>query len=182
MSQFGTCDGGCGEQRLELVPAAECDGLAAIASSARARAEAFGAVTEELASRKPGAHEWEPAYRSLQDAARIALSGYPVLETRDVELDEPMESATTWWCEACGGIDAPRPCLGICIWRAVEWVSGASYLEQRACTLAECDVERRLRGLVRRIASVTPRAGQWERCWRALEAEAREMSALIGPR
>jgi hypothetical protein len=48
-------------------------------------------------------------------------------------------------------------------------------LEQRAGTLAERDTERRLRALVRRVASVTPRAGQWERGWRALEAHAQEL-------
>jgi hypothetical protein len=65
MSRFGTCDGGCGEQKLELVPAVQHDTLAALASSARVHADAFGAVAEEIASRQPAADEWEPAYRSL---------------------------------------------------------------------------------------------------------------------
>ena len=87
----------------------------------------------------------------------------------------PLECATVWWCAECGGIDAPQPCLGICVWRRVEWVNVTSYLEQRAAAHAERDTERRLRALVRRIASVTPRAGHWERGWRALEAQAQEV-------
>jgi hypothetical protein len=174
MGRFGACDGGCGEQKLELVPAGQYDVLAASASSVRVRAEAFGAVAEELASRQPGAEEWEPAYRSVQDASRITLRRFPEADPPGVDWDEPIEFATAWWCAGCGGIDAPQPCLGICVWRDVEWVNRTRYLEERARTLAERDAERRLRGLVRRVASVTPRAGQWERSWRAIEAQARE--------
>ena len=175
MGRFGTCDGGCGEQKLELVPAVQYDVLAALASSARVRAEAFGAVVEELALRQPGAEEWERAYRSVQDVARIALRGYPEVDAEDVNWDEQVEFATTWWCAGCGGIDAPQPCLGICVWRSVEWVNGIRYLEQRAGALVERDTEQSLRGLVRRVAFVTPRAGQWERGWRALEPRAQSM-------
>jgi hypothetical protein len=139
MVRFGTCDGGCGEQKLELVAAVQYDTLAALASSARVRTDAFGAVVQELVSRQPGANEWEPAYQSVQDIARIALHRYPEVDAKGVDWDEPIEFATTWWCAACGGIDAPQPCLGICVWRAVEWVNGAGYLEQRAGALAQRD-------------------------------------------
>jgi hypothetical protein len=156
------------------VPAVQYDVLAAFAFSAHVRGEAFGTVVEELASRQPGAEEWEPAYRSLQDVARIALRRYPEVDTEDVDWDEPFEFATTWWCAGCGGIDAPQPCLGICVWRSVEWVNRIRYLEERTGALLERDTEQHLRGLVRRVASVTPRAGQWEPSWRALAAQARE--------
>jgi hypothetical protein len=95
MGRFGTCDGGCLEQKLELVPAVQYDVLAASASSARVRAEAFGAVAEELASRQPGSEEWEPAYRSVQDISRISLGRYPEVDSRGVDWDEPIEFATT---------------------------------------------------------------------------------------
>jgi hypothetical protein len=177
MSQFGTCAGGCGEQKLELVPAGQHDRVAGLASSAHLRAEAFGAVAQELASRQPGAEEWETAYRSLQDVARITLRRYPELDALDVDSDEPVEFATTWWCAECGGIDAPQPCLGICVWRPVEWVNRTIYLQETEVALAERDTERRYRKLARRVASVTPRDGQWERGWRALEAQAHKIQA-----
>jgi hypothetical protein len=173
MRRFGTCDGACGERKLELVPAVQYDVLAALGSSVRVRSEAFVAVAEELASHPPGAAECEAAYRSLQDAARITLRRHPEIDAHHVDWDEPVEIATTWWCAVCGGIDAPQPCLGICVWRPVEWVNSTRYSEERACALAQLDTERRLRRLLRRIAFVTPRAGQWERCWRLLEAHAR---------
>jgi len=98
MGRFGTCDRGCGEQKLELVPAVQCDMLAALACSFRVGAEAFGAVAEELALRQPSAEEWEPAYRSLQNIARITLRRYPEVDAQDIDWDEPVEFATTWWC------------------------------------------------------------------------------------
>jgi hypothetical protein len=175
MGRAGTCDGGCGEQKLELVPAGQYDALAARGLSAHVRAEAFRAVVEELALRQPGGKGWERAYRALQDAARITLRRYPDVGAQDVAWDEPVEFATTWWCAGCGGIDAPQPCLGVCIWRTVEWVNSLTYLKERAGALAERDAEQRLRGLVRRIACLTPRAGQWERGWRALQAQSQAM-------
>lgn len=181
MAQFGTCAGGCGEQRLELVPAGEYDRVAALASSAHLRAEALGAVAEGLVSRQPRAEEWEAAYRSLQEVAQTTLRRYPELEPLDIDWDEPVEFATTWWCAECGGIDAPQPCLGVCVWRPIEWVNRTTYLEETQIALAERDAERRYRKLARRVASVTPRAGQWERGWRALEAQAHEIQACQRP-
>ena len=52
-----------------------------------------------------------------------------------------------------------------------------TYLEEREVALAKRDTERQYRKLVRSAASVTPRAGQWERGWRALETQARKIQA-----
>ncbi len=46
MSEFGTCDTGCSEQKLELVRAAVHDSSAVLGSSTHARAEAFRSVAE----------------------------------------------------------------------------------------------------------------------------------------
>lgn len=173
MSQFGTCERGCTEQKLELVPAGQYDRLTALAADARLRAQAFRLVAETLATRHPGAHECENAYRSIQQAARIALRRYQNDHAQDQDCDEAAEVATTWWCAGCGGIDAPQPCLGICIWRRVEWVNAARYEHERTRALAERETEQRLRLLLRLVASVTPRDGQWQPGWSALAARAR---------
>jgi hypothetical protein len=174
MAQFGTCDSGCSEQKLELVRAAAHDSLAALASSADARAGAFRSVAEELAWHQPAGEDRQDAYRALQDKARATLHRHPSVDGQDVELEEPAEPATTWWCAECGGIDAPHPCLGICVWRPVEWVNRVVYAYQRKRVLAERERELRLRRLLRRVASVTPREGQWERGWRVLQADGQE--------
>lgn len=173
MSQFGTCATGCTEQKLELVRAAVCDWLAEIESSTRECAEAFGAVAEQLVHAPPVKDDWERAYRSVQDAARGALRRDRELAAPDID-PAPVEPATTWWCARCGGLDAPQPCLGICVWRTIEWVNQATYAHQHDRALAEQDRARRLRHLVRRIATITARPGQWERGWRALQTQARQ--------
>jgi hypothetical protein len=124
MGQVGTCETGCSDQsehKLELVRAAAYDSLATFRSGARARTEAFRAVAKKLASQQPTPNGWEAAYRSVQEDARAALRANPDLGRRDIDWEEPAEPAITWWCPACGGIDAPQPCLGVCIWRPVEW-------------------------------------------------------------
>ena len=170
MSRPGTCELGCGEElRLDLVAAAAHDELDAYATAARARAAAFRAVAERLAREPPGPGGSEVAYRSVQEAARATLRAHP--DPGEPET-EAAAVATTWWCPRCGGVDAPQPCLGICVWRPFEWVPADRYDDARARAGAARHEERRLRALLRRTASITPRAGEWERTWRALAADA----------
>lgn len=173
MATFGTCEGGCREQRRDLVRAAAAESVSGIASDAHVRADALRAIAEQLATVQPALGEWEAAYRVLQQSARLALQQHPRPDSNDSALDEPAAVATTWWCPKCGGIDAPQPCLGICIWRPIDWVDKDVYEHERERALAEDQAERRLRQLLRRIVAVTPRSGHWERGWRALQQEAR---------
>jgi hypothetical protein len=87
------------------------------------------------------------------------------------------DTVTGWWCAQCGNVDMPQPCLGICIWRPAAWVNLASY--ERQLRLAEPGLRaaRSLSGFLGRVATVTPRAGQWQRNWGALQAQAR--AALV---
>ncbi|HEY2650492.1 MAG TPA: hypothetical protein VGI50_01135 [Solirubrobacteraceae bacterium] len=81
------------------------------------------------------------------------------------------------------GIDAPPPCSGICVWREVEWVDHYAYKRCRERVLSVLEAERRVRGVLFRLAWVRPREGEWERSWAALQAEAREafrMSTAAG--
>jgi hypothetical protein len=174
MSRLGTCDSGCSEEKLELVRAVDFEGLTGLASGAHVRAEAFRAVAKELASGLSGPADWEATYRSVQCAARATLRRYPEFDGHGEGWDEPAEGATTWWCAACGGIDAPQPCLGICIWRPIDWVNAKLCGQERTRALVEREMEVCLRLPLRRAASVTPREGHWERGYRVLQAEARE--------
>lgn len=75
-----------------------------------------------------------------------------------------------WQCVGCGRIDHPAPCVGICEDRKVEMV----YAGDHAQALSRIDV---LEEIVRRIATVTPTAGQWEGSYRALQEGARRALA-----
>jgi len=169
----GTCDAACREQPIEVVPAAAYDELAATHSRIRACADAFRTVAEAFATRRPTAAEYESAYRSVRDQARVTLHRFPEPLGQDDALRKAAEPTEAWWCAECGGVDGPRACLEFCIWRLVEWVSAASYRRERECALSDSVEERRLRALLHRVSSVTPREDQWQTCWQALQTEAR---------
>jgi len=158
----GTCELGCGaEERFELVPAEEHDELAAWTQACHARTEALRAAVLPLTAQPP--IDVERAYCALQRAVRAVLHEHP-----PVALPERAPVSTTWRCPDCGGVDAPQPCIGVCVWRPVEWVAAARYDEARADAEHAFAGEAALREVARRTATVTPRAGQWEPGWEAL--------------
>jgi hypothetical protein len=92
---------------------------------------------------------------------------------RDNELLSPAESVIVWRCQDCGGVDAPQPCIDVCIWGPADWVDAGSYESGRSRAAVDREVEQSLAGLLRRFASATPREGQWERSGRAFQSQAR---------
>jgi hypothetical protein len=87
---------------------------------------------------------------------------------------------TAWQCIGCGRIEGPQPCIGVCQDRKVEFV----YAPEHDETLAELA---RVRGemqaltvLIRQLAHTTPREGEWERTYRALQARARRALESLG--
>jgi hypothetical protein len=74
-----------------------------------------------------------------------------------------VETFKVWQCVGCGRIDHPQPCVGICQDRKVEMVYAADHAQSVAA----------LEAILRRIAFTTPRPGEWEPAWRALQADAR---------
>ena len=174
MRQYESCEGACSERKLELVNGDDYDELTAAAASCRVRVQGLWAVVEELARREPGPDEWRVAYEALQRSARSALRrSRPASGGRD---DDPLSSAETvivWRCQDCGGVDAPQPCIDVCIWRPADWVDATSYESKRSRAAFDREVEQSLAGLLRRLAFATPRDGQWERSWRAVQSQAR---------
>ncbi len=174
MRQYESCEGACSERRLELVSGGDYDELTAGAAACRVRIEELWAVVGELARAEPGPGEWRAAYEALQQSARSVLRrSAPAAGGRDDELLSPAEPVIVWRCQDCGGVDAPQPCIDVCIWGLADWVDAASYESQRSRAAVDHEVEQSLAGLLRRFAFATPRDGQWERSWRALQSQAR---------
>lgn len=73
-----------------------------------------------------------------------------------------------WECIGCGRIEAPQPCLGICQDRAVELVRADDYQALQADNA-------QMRELILRLARTSPRDGQWQAGYRALQARASEL-------
>ncbi len=81
-----------------------------------------------------------------------------------------LERIKAWQCIGCGRVEAPQTCIGVCEDRRVEFVRA-----EEADALAERIAQ--LEKFVRQLASITPRQGEWERSYRALQARARELLA-----
>lgn len=89
------------------------------------------------------------------------------------------ERMTAWQCIGCGRIEGPRPCIGVCQDRKVDFVYASDLDEALAqLALARRQVET-LAVLVRQIAHTTPREGEWERTWRALQVRARRSLEVL---
>lgn len=179
MSELGGCLAGCAELKLDLVPADEFDRLASERARMRGALQAFGAIADQLAAGDSAAGDVERAYRSVQAEARAALRDHPESGDDDASWTRPVEPTASWWCPECDGLDAPQPCIGVCIKRPAEWVNHDVYERERKQALDGLEIERRLRRLVRHVAFVTPRAGQWERGWRVARAEALDCAEML---
>ncbi len=89
------------------------------------------------------------------------------------------EYVKAWQCIGCGRIEAPQTCIGVCQDRKVQFV----YAREHDEALAQArQAEQRadiLKALVRQLAHTTPRAGEWEQCYRALQNQARRTMATL---
>jgi hypothetical protein len=123
--------------------------------------------------------------------ARTPLS-YVDAEKRPLRMTEPIPA---WQCIGCGRIEAPQTCIGVCQDRRVELVYASEHAETEAelaavrsaleaaerardATLAKLATTVRERdaldAVTRRLAFSRPRSGEWERSYRALQAQARD--------
>ena len=177
MRKDQTCEVPCAERRVELVSAGDYDRLAVAATACRARVRGLRAVAGDLAGAKQADGEREAAYRALQQSARSALRRFSPPPGHPDDLFSPVSAVVVWRCPDCGGLDAPQPCIGVCIWRSAQWVDAARYEAERARARADRKAERSLVGLLRVLAFTTPRPGRWERHWHALQARARHALA-----
>jgi hypothetical protein len=89
----------------------------------------------------------------------------------DVGVTEPVSA---WQCIGCGRIEAPQTCIGVCQDRRVEFVYASHLREAEAALEATRTELDRLHALVHRLAFSRPREGEWERSYRALQAQARD--------
>lgn len=81
-----------------------------------------------------------------------------------------------WQCIGCGKIEAPQNCIGVCEDRRVEFVYASEHEEALAHARRQMES---LMALVRKLARTTPRDGEWERSYRALQQQARKTLATI---
>ncbi len=83
-----------------------------------------------------------------------------------------VERVKAWQCIGCGRIEAPQTCVGVCQYGKIEMVYAGEHEEAMAKLRAQSE---RFEALARRIAGITPRAGECERTWKALQEDARRL-------
>jgi hypothetical protein len=94
-------------------------------------------------------------------------------------MDLEIARIKVWQCVGCGRIDDPRPCVGICRDEKRTYVPA----EDHDAVIAALEGEvAALRRIVREIAGVTPRAGEFESTYRALQRRARGTLEAFAPR
>lgn len=79
-----------------------------------------------------------------------------------------------WECIGCGRLEASAACVGICQDRKVELVHASRYEELQAEASRLRERMTALEAVVRQIAVVTPRTGECERSWQAIQQRARQ--------
>ncbi len=181
MSLPGRCPGSCSaERKLELVPAADYDTLRDARAATDAENTAMAAATRRLLDDIVAHGGDRDAYRSVGAEARAVLRGVtaapPTNQGRDTEV------VTSWWCARCGGIDAPQPCIDVCIHRPAEWVNADVWRAEREAAVACAAFHDRLFGVLRLLAFTAPREGTEPRHWEALSAQAALALAVDGIR
>ena len=155
------CLGTCVDRRLELVRAGEHAAAVTALAGLERSCDDLRTLVERLARVAPAEDEWEP----LRARARGALRGADELSPADV--------VTAWACDSCGRIEAPQPCIGVCIRPETAMVPAAEHqavLDRAAVARSE---RGRLAPPVRQLAWSTPRAGRFQDAARALQAAAR---------
>lgn len=159
-SRAGDCEEGCSEVPLDLVEAAELVPLWERRAAIEQRSDALQRVAEEFAADPQGA--WDRAREAGHDALKLVVPPQP-----------PAASViAAWGCPSCGRVDAPQPCLDVCIRRPVEMADAAEYRELVADLAAAAARERALAEVVRLIVHVQPRADALERSRDALQDRA----------
>jgi hypothetical protein len=161
-SRGGECPDGCADVALDLVDVVDLADAAERAEALEARVAALRELALTVAGDAPFA--WAEVHERAQEAIRL-----PVPPEPDIAVIE------AWGCPRCGRIDAPQPCLGVCVRRPGAVADASEYrrFAERSEQLAPDDGA--LTGLARLLATVTPRPGHEESTVMTVRARARDL-------
>jgi len=84
-----------------------------------------------------------------------------------------------WQCIGCGKIEAPQNCIGVCEDRKVQFVYAFEHEEALAEARRAQHRAKILEVVVRQLACTTPRKGECERSFRALQDQARRALSVL---
>lgn len=84
-----------------------------------------------------------------------------------------------WQCIGCGRIEAPQTCIGVCRDRKILMVAKDEHERVVAELVQGRQLVQAAIAMLNRIVHSTPRDGQWERSYRALQEQARDAVAKL---
>lgn len=84
-----------------------------------------------------------------------------------------------WQCIGCGRIEAPQPCLGLCRDRKVFMVGKETHEQALADNARLRGILETTRAGLARFALCTPRDGNHAQTFEALQAQIRELLAML---
>ncbi len=154
------CPEGCTDVPLDLVDGAALQAFAAATESREDRIAPLKELTETVAA--GAVLDWQ----ALRERARAALR-LPAPDLPDVEIIQ------AWGCPRCGRIDAPQPCLGICVFHPRTVADAREYRQLAPRADQAVHVDQALSGIARIIAAITPRPGREEATTAAMREKAR---------
>ena len=161
-SHSAECREGCSDLPLDLV---DVDDLVAIATRVEAlegRVAALREVIGALASDE--SVDWPAVQAGARAAVRMAVPPEPELSV-----------IPAWGCPRCGRIDAPQPCLGICVRRPGLVADVVEYREFAAQAARLATEEQPLSTLAHMVAGVRARPGYEEQTVQTLRSRARAL-------
>ena len=159
-SHEAQCPDGCSDVPLDLV---DVDDLVAIATRAEALEERVAELREVVrALAADGPADWSAVQERARSAVRIAVPDAP-----EVEVIEG------WGCPRCGRVDAPQPCLGICIRRPGLVADVTEFREYAAQAEEAAETDRSLSAFAHVVAGVHPRPGREQQTVEGLRSRAK---------
>lgn len=161
-SHEGQCDDGCTDLPLDLV---DVDDLVAIATRAEALEDRVATLRETVCALADDAPtDWTALKERARAAVQIAVP----------EAPEP-DVIEGWGCPQCGRVDAPQPCLGICVRRPGLVADVAEYREYAEHAQRMAEIDRTLMAFAHVVAGVRPRPGREQQTLESLRSRAREL-------
>ncbi len=161
-SHDAQCAEGCTDLPLDLVDIDDLVAIASLAETLEDRVAELRAVARALVEDDPV--DWTV----LQERARAAVL-IAVPEAPEVDVIEG------WGCPRCGRVDAPQPCLGICVRRPGVVADVAEYRDYAGHALRMAETDRALSAFAHVVAGVHPRPGREQQTVESLRSRAREL-------
>lgn len=178
MGYFAGCADGCHMEPAEVVPVEVFADLLSQREVLAEMADLLAPLIERARAPVPVSVDPECAWRSLKNDACKARLTMKIDGSPGFAAPESLEPDTYFeieCCATCGAVEAPQPCIGVCIRKVGEFVLRAHH-DTLACEVARlstyCEAAVTLLG---RMCSVTPRAGHWRTNLESFRVEAKRL-------